>query len=241
MSETLRARVLERLNATGQSARSAALKAGLSDGAVRNILRGRSPGAQMRTLNALAPVLGVSVAWLMGQTTDLGDAANENPQLVEAPSQTLPIKYEVGAGYWVELDHVTQVNYGSSVVMKDPVYSPFEQWLERVVGDSMDRDYPPGSLVHVVDAVSIGYAPRHGDHVILEVTRHQGLEMERSVKEVVMTPDGPEFWPRSNNPRWQKPVSLTGEVMRRQESSSDDSIEIRVAGLVLGSYRPRRA
>lgn len=216
MADTLRERVMERLEARGLSARAAALKAGLSDSAVRGIIRGRSPGAQMRTLNALAPVLGVSVAWLMGQTTDLGDAANENPQVTVVDSQTLPIKYEVGAGYWVELDHVAQVNYGSSVVMKDPVYSPFEQWLERVVGDSMDKDYPPGSLVHVVDAVSIGYAPRHGDHVILEVTRHQGLEMERSVKEVVMTPDGPEFWPRSNNPRWSRPVSISGEVRGRQ-------------------------
>lgn len=156
--------------------------------------------------------------------------ATADPQIVGA--EFLPIRYDVGAGLWQEMTDA-QVFVGTGTVAPDPAYSGFPQWLERVQGDSMDREYRPGDLVHVVDAVALGYAPQHGDHVILVRRRQDGGEIERTIKEVTRTPRGIEFWPRSDNPRWNKPVILAADP-------SDDSTEVEVAALVIGSYRPRR-
>lgn len=156
--------------------------------------------------------------------------ATAEPQLVGA--EFLPIRYDVGAGLWQEVTD-SQVFLGAGTVAPDPAYSGFPQWLERVQGDSMDREYRPGDLVHVVDAIALGYASQHGDHVILVRRRQDGGEIERTIKEVVRTPRGVEFWPRSDNPRWNRPVVLSGDL-------SDDSTEVEVAALVIGSYRPRR-
>lgn len=153
------------------------------------------------------------------------------PQRVEA--RFLPIRYEVGAGLWQEMTD-DQVFIGTGPVTPDPAYSGFPQWLERVQGDSMDREYRERDLIHVVDAYSLGYAPRHGDHVVLVRRRADGGEMERTVKEVVRAGRTFEFWPRSTNPRWARPIKIIDGV-----DPADPTVEVEIAGLVIGSYRPR--
>jgi transcriptional regulator with XRE-family HTH domain len=70
-------RICERLEATGLGAREAARLAGLNPDAIRNIRRGvdgERPGAvgvSTRTLAALAPVLGVTSAWLLEGSTEV--------------------------------------------------------------------------------------------------------------------------------------------------------------------------
>lgn len=174
-----------------------------------------------KTLSKLATAAGVAPP----------DATGGEAQMVGA--DFLPIRYDVGAGLWQEVTD-SQVFLGTGTVAPDPAYSGFPQWLERVQGDSMDEEYRQGELVHVVDAISLGYAPQHGDHVILVRRRADGAEIERTIKEVVRTREGLEFWPRSTNPRWDKPVILN-------DGYDDQSLEVEVAALVLGSYRPRRA
>lgn len=173
-----------------------------------------------KTLTKLAAAAGVNAP-----------DATADPQLVGA--DFLPIRYDVGAGLWQEVTD-SQVFLGTGTVAPDPAYSGFPQWLERVQGDSMDREYRSGDLVHVVDAISLGYAPQHGDHVILVRRRQDGGEIERTVKEVVRGAGGRiEFWPRSTNARWNSPVIMSDDEL-------DDTTEVEVAGLVIGSYRPRR-
>lgn len=175
-----------------------------------------------RTLSKLASAAGVAAP----ETT--------SPEAQVVGAEFLPIRYDVGAGNWQEVAD-SQVFLGIGTVAPDPAYSGFAQWLERVTGDSMDREYRQGELVHVVDALALGYAPQHGDHVILVRRRNDGAEMERTIKEVVRTPEGRlEFWPRSNNPRWSTPISMIGGL------ASDEAVEVEVAALVIGSYRPRR-
>jgi len=220
---TLKDRISERLEATGLSAQAASLRAGLSRDAVRNILRGRSSGANMTTLAALAPVLGVSVSWLAGQDDGPDDGGNR------VKGSVLPVLHEVGSGYWVAPSQTNPMTNTSAMVMANPVFADFPQWLERVIGVDFDLEYPPGTLIHVVDAQAIGYAPRQGDHVVIETKRHGGLEVERCIREVVLTPEGPRYWPRSHSPRWQEPLQL----------GSRDGQTSQVVGLILGSYRPR--
>lgn len=159
-------------------------------------------------------------------------SANHSP--IANPS-FLNVRYRTGAGVWQEVGDV-QAFDGVYPVTEDPAYAGFPQWLERVVGDSMDMEYPDGTFVHVVDAAATGYSPRPGDHVILVRYRHDGQEVERTVKEVTRKGRGLEFWPRSSNPRWNEPVVLHGDG-----DQVVDLHRVEIAGLVLGSYRPRRA
>ncbi len=215
--------MLTTLADTGWSVKAWAHQAGVAPSTIHRALK---PDYEFvtssRTLGRLATAAGVTPP----------DTGSIEPAIVGATF--LPIRYEVGAGVWQEvLD--TQVFLGVGTVASDPAFSGFPQWLERVMGDSMDKDYRDGELVHVVDAIALGYAAQHGDHVVLVRRRLDGAEMERTIKEVVRVPDGGlEFWPRSTNQRWNKPIKLG------PDGTGDDSVEVEVAALVIGSYRPRR-
>lgn len=162
-----------------------------------------------------------------------GISANHSP--IASP-QFLAVRYRAGAGIWHEVGDV-QAFEGVFPVTADPAYAGYSQWLERVVGDSMDLEYPDGAYVHVVSTDDMAYSPRPGDHVILVRYRNDGQEIERTIKEVVRSGRKLEFWPRSTNPRWKEPVLLHGG----DSDQIADLHRVEVAGLVLGSYRPRRA
>lgn len=209
------------LDASGQTVKAWAEAAGVAPSTVHRALKDDYEFiTSSRTLNKLATAAGVAAP----------DATATETLLAKA--EFLPIRYDVGAGLWQEMPD-SDIFLGTGTVAPDPAYSGFPQWLERVQGDSMDREYRPGDLVHVVDAYRLGYAARHGDHIILVRRRQGGGEVERTIKEVVRTAEAFEFWPRSNNPRWNSPIILS-------DGLADDGTEVEVAGLVVGSYRPRR-
>lgn len=162
-------------------------------------------------------------------------SVSENHSPLASP-QFLAVRYRAGAGIWHEVGDV-QAFEGVFPVTADPAYAGYSQWLERVVGDSMDREYPDGCFVHVVSTDDMAYSPRPGDHVILVRYRNDGQEIERTIKEVVRNGRKLEFWPRSTNARWNAPVVLNGG----NGDQIADLHRVEVAGLVLGSYRPRRA
>lgn len=209
--------VMER---TGWSARQWASEAGVAATTIQRAIKPDYPFVtSSRTLEKLAR------------------AANEPAPDVTEPSGPivkptfLPIRYEVGAGMWRAIEDLSQP-YGTAPVAADPAFAGFAQWLERVVSDSMDREYPVGSLLHVVDAAAVGYVARQGDHVIVERRRNGGGLVERTVKEAVYGPKGLELWGRSNDPRWNKPIAIVDGI-------DDESLEAEIVGLVIGSYRPR--
>lgn len=145
----------------------------------------------------------------------------------------LPVCFRVQAGAWIETDYAEQ-EYPSPAqpVVPDPAYGDYPQWLEQVVGDSIDREIQPGSFAHVVDVIEMGYAPREGDFVVVERTRDQGRLRERSIKQVEIRRDGTvELWPRSHNPAWSSPL---------QFNDLGEGVEAQIVGLVIGAYRGMR-
>lgn len=144
----------------------------------------------------------------------------------------LPVLHTVQAGLWFEADADAQLlSEAPKPVMPDPRYANCKQWLEHVVGDSANLKIPDGSYVHVVDAIDLGYAPKHDDWVVVERRRGGGLLRERTVKQVAVLEDGRiELWPRSTNPKWAAPVALT------QGARPNEDLEIEVVGWVLGFY-----
>jgi transcriptional regulator with XRE-family HTH domain len=229
--ENLRSRIQERLVATEQSSQGAALKAGLSRDFVRDLLSGKSRHPRADTLMKLARALECDPGYLLG----LMEAPNGSRKGDKARSGAfrLPIRYEAAAGSWLAVDDLSQDEPPSAPAIEIKGYARAPQWLERVRGDSMDRLMPSGALAHVVDAIALGYAPRHGDVVVVLRSRAQGAFLERTVKQVELGPGGAvELWPRSHNPRWREALSLTAGA----DPAGDLSVEI--VGKVVQAYLP---
>jgi len=105
-----------------------------------------------------------------------------------------------------------------------PGFEAASLYALRIVGESMNRVYPDGTIVIVCPAAEIGI--RDGDHVIVRHVRN-GLA-ETTVKEVVQEKAGVSLWPRSTDPAFQAPVRLA------RDADADDGHEI--IGVVVSSY-----
>lgn len=184
-------------------------------------------GIKPDAAEAYASVLKVAPEWILFGTGE--PEADASPPSLGGDLK-LAVRYEVGAGGFHERDELPQRPYGFHVVRAIPPYQSLPQWLERVVSDSMDRLIPVGSLLHVVDALSFEYAPRHGDIVIVQRTRAQGALVERTVKQVALKRGVLELWPRSHNDRWQGPVVVEGDA-------PVEDMVVEIVGLVLRSYQ----
>ncbi|WP_133255222.1 LexA family protein [Phenylobacterium kunshanense] len=144
----------------------------------------------------------------------------------------LPVRHRVQAGHWIEVDLAEQdFPAPPKGVRPDDDYAEWPQWLELVVGDSVDREIPPGHFAHVVDAIEMGYSPIDGDFVVVERRRDQGRLRERSIKQIAIREGRVELWPRSHNPAWDKPLEL---------SAPGEGVEVELVGLVIGAYRGMR-
>lgn len=221
LAAEIRAWMVETMQRTGLNPSTWSKAAGVARTTIaRPIKDGYQFVTSSRTLAKLAKAAGV-------EAPDMQRAAEA--QIVPL---FLPVRYRVQAGAWIEVDYAEQ-DFPSAprAVRPDPQYGEWPQWLELVVGDSVNREIPDGGFAHVVDAIEMGYAPQDGDFVVVERRRDSGRLRERSVKKVVATPDGVELWPDSHNPAWDKPLEL---------SASGDGVEVEVVGLVIGSYRAMR-
>lgn len=215
------------IKASGRSARALSLDAGLGATAIKDILSGKSQDPGAGTLSAIAAQLDVDPASLLIRDSRTLAPPSRRPSL-----KYLRVRYRVQAGHWIEDDSLSQDFIGGSYpVVEDSRYAGFPQWLEEVVGDSINERIRPGAFAHVVDSIEIGYSPRDGDFVVIERRRDQGALRERSIKQVVATPEGVEFWPRSTNPKWSEKLAMNGGRFGVE-------IEIEVVALVIGVYDP---
>lgn len=220
-------RINERLAATKQTARGASLRAGLGPDAIRNILNGRSESPKMSTIRALAQSLATTIPYL----TSADATQPKTSDLMPQEMITLPVAHTVAAGPWHAVDDYVDEEPVMMTVQSVPGYESFPQWLERVNGDSFNKLIGPGSFVHVVDAIATGYEPRDEDVVVVVRTRAQGALTERTLKQVEVTRDGVQLWPRSHNAKWSKPLIITDGL-----EDHEDDVEVRIAGRVLRSY-----
>lgn len=212
----------------------------LPEDTVRNIVRGRSRKPAPGVLRKLATRLGVDIAVLIeASEAPALQVTSERPatgirRLLSAkaslPIDGIPIRGVVQAGAWLEIDDTTQVMRGYAPITPSSRYARDTQWALELLGDSMNEFYPPGSLLHVVDAFGRDLAA--GDHVIVERRRAQGGLVERSVKELVIDAGGDQYLVgRSRNPIHNKPLPLA--------DGGDGEAEVQITGIVIGHYVPR--
>jgi transcriptional regulator with XRE-family HTH domain len=231
MAQVDRDRLRALVNESGRSARAISLAANLGATAVKDILSGKSRAPGAGTMATIAAELGVPVSELMSglQPNPAAESPGSLTHVKLAP-RFLPVRYWVQAGLWREIDAEEPPEQITLAVLPDPRFSQFPQWLEKVVGDSVDKRIPADHYAHVVDAVELGYAPSHGDWVVVERRRDQGAVRERTIKQVEVACGRVTLWPRSHNPKWSDPVELTAGTREGED------VEVQVVGLVIGAY-----
>ncbi|NUB35688.1 helix-turn-helix domain-containing protein [Azospirillum brasilense] len=141
-------------------------RAGLREGAAKNILRGKSKNPRADTLQKLAQALGCSVADLTGEShakqiaddsyMDLSEEANEPDVGLTARIEELDIKASAGAGTLVDGHAVIGQWQIPALVIRGFTSTPDENLkFIPVVGDSMQPTLHPGQrlLVDVIDRI----------------------------------------------------------------------------------------
>ena len=140
----------------------------------------------------------------------------------------IPVEGVIQAGNWLDtslVDHVPEER-PTLPMAADSRFPYAKQYALEVRGDSMNREFPDGSYVICVDFAQSGLEMRSGMIVHVEQWRHDLREI--TLKAMVSEGDHWRLEPRSSNPA-HKAIVMTGEP--------SDDIEIRIRGVVVGSYR----
>lgn len=142
---------------------------------------------------------------------------------------TLFVKGSVQAGHFAEAWEIPEEEWERYAGRADISATLRERFGLRVVGDSMNAIYPPGTILDCVGYD--GLEPiESGKRVIVQRER-VGDGIETTVKEYIVDADGIEWLvPRSNNPAFQAPF--------RCDQPGPDIAEIRIIGIVVASIRP---
>lgn len=166
-------------------------------------------------LQTLAGVLGITA----GELLDGDVAAPVGPRLF--------VKGEVAAGVWRAAVESPADEWESFYGRPDVTAEIDHRFGLRVVGDSMDLVYPPGTIVECVSLFGRAEAIP-GKRVVVVRMNDAGM-CEATVKELVEQ-EG-ELWlvPKSSNPA-HMPYKLNGP--------SEGIVETRIAAVVVASVRP---
>lgn len=165
----------------------------------------------------------VSLEWLL---TGRGDMISGGVAPAEIDVTGLPVLGIIQAGHWLETTFLEPEGEPEMLpVARDARFPHARQYALRVLGDSMDLDYPDGSYVTCVDFAETGLSITHGMVVHVERLRSGGQLCEITLKQVVVKNGAFTLCPRSSNPLHQ-PIAFSG---------TDSDIIIR--GVVTGGWR----
>lgn len=203
-------------------------KIGMSPAVVNKILDGTSKSPRYSTLSAIARALKVSVEQLTGDT---GQSQSQSQSM--GAQRGLHVRWQAEAGNWRESDidqsEPETFNAPTSERRRDVT-----RFLARVGGDSMNRaGINDGELVVCLDWIELDEPLQDGQIVLVQQSRDGGHMIETTVKQIRLFRDRYELHPRSTNPV-HKPIMVP------HGDGETDGREIRILGLVEGSYRPVR-
>lgn len=182
-----------------------------------------SSGFRAKTAEIYARKYRVSLNWLL---TGKGGKRAEEVVPLDRDITGLPIISSIQAGHWLETTFIDAEGEPDMLpVANDPRFPRARQYALRVIGDSMDLDYPSGSYVTCVDFAESGLTITEGMTVHVERHRGNGQLVEITLKMVAKRNGGFILVPRSSNPIHQ-PIVLAG-----------NETDVIVRGVVTGGWR----
>lgn len=175
-------------------------------------------GIPSQRLSALSQAYGAPIGELLDEDTDF-----------LAPGPTLYIKGKVQAGTFLETWEVMEDDWERYTGRADIAAPLRRRFGLRVVGESMNEIYPPGTILDCVARDPYDDIP-NGKRVIVQRKRI-GDGIETTVKEYFRDADGIEWLvPRSRNPAFQAPF--------RCDEPGEDIEAIEVIAIVVASIQP---
>lgn len=206
--------------------------AGVSRGAVGNWERGG--GIARDSAQVVAAALDVSLDWLLEgrgeppteisairRAGTLGGGPNVEGTLTPTRIALATPAGIVAAGLWFEDDSMDAPHFEPQAVVPTR-FGGLEQFAYRVSGDSMNLICPDGSYIIAVEYWKARAFPTDGDYVV--VLRRDGQRIERTLKQVVVTPTQFRLEARSSNPKWANTAIVIDR--ERFQGASDSSVEI---------------
>lgn len=234
----------ERLKKLGLSDRRACLMARELDPVVGvdfiRDMRRRGHAPKANKLAALARVLDISPHTLISALEQTATSEGHG-QLVSAFIEPIEVRGFVQGGVWRSALETAPVDrYEIMVPTKGP-YSHLPRYGLEVRGDSMNKLFPNGTVVEVVNFSDIGRSPETGECVV--VIRRDGPKIEATLKLYQCTDDGlVVLWPKSTDPQWQQPIRLChisdGQSHYRDFGDRSDGTDVETLALVIGAHLP---
>lgn len=150
-----------------------------------------------------------------------------DPHAAAPIGPTLFVKGAVAAGVWLDAFELPQEEWETFSGRADITADLDHRFGLRVIGDSMDMVYPPGTIVECVSV--FGRAEAAPGKRVVVVRRNDNMEYEATVKKLVE--QNGELWavPESYNPA-HRPFKL--------DDPEPGIIEQRIAAVVVASIRP---
>jgi SOS-response transcriptional repressor LexA len=169
----------------------------------------------------------VSLDWLL---TGRGEMSPDGVIAYDIEVAGVPLLGSIQAGHWLELGFAQEEAKTEMVpIIRDPRFPHAKQYALRVIGDSMNLDYPDGSIVTCVDFADSGLSLGEGLIVHVERQRAGGQLVEVTLKAVERRRGKLVLVPHSSNPTWQ-PIVLDGP--------DGDTVTV-CKGVVLGGWTPQ--
>lgn len=175
-----------------------------------------------------------TVSWLLDGE---GQQQAPEPEIVyDTPTAT--VVGEVAAGRYLSTEFHDETKW-------DPVpfvpgrYANLEQFAYRVVGPSMDlKHISDGDFIICVPYFEARPAPQDNDIVVVENVRNRTIE--RTCKELVITKNTYELWPRSSSTVHSEPLVIPKSSAVDGQPWLDETglNAVIIVGLVIGRFRP---
>ncbi|WP_408872913.1 LexA family protein [Gluconobacter roseus] len=201
-----------------------AKEAGVGPTYVRDIIEGRSLDPKTGKLTQIATALGCKLDDLLGK------GASVTP----IHTTQIEVRGDVQAGVWREAIEWPAVDWYAITVPIDTAYQGFHRYGLKVCGQSMNKVFPEGSVVVVINFGDLGRLPKTGDFVVAVQRCSKTDQYEATVKAVQIRDDGTVIlWPQSWDPAFQTPV-----VLPPQDGHDHAGVpEVAIQALVVGSYQ----
>jgi SOS-response transcriptional repressor LexA len=213
MANILQTRVSERMKALDLKAAPLAVKAGLGESFVRDILRGKTAVPKADNLALLAAALSTTPEYLLGTEDKKVRRGPDVEGFTSADLSRLPIRGEVAAGRWLEtpalLEPAEITDFVEGLAMQ-PALAAWTYGL-RVRGTSINKLAVDGDILVCLDVMS-GIEFGNRDLVIVERVRDQGALREVTAKRLVRRDGRFHLMPESTDPMWQTEIEVGEDV-----------------------------
>ncbi len=147
----------------------------------------------------------------------------------------IQIHGSVQAGHWAEAVELQPYERETITIPRPDGHETY--FGLTVKGQSMNREYPEGTILICVPIWDYDHPIESGDHVI--VHRHDGGGMtEATVKEFVLDDLGRYWlWPRSTDPEFQQPIEIKHEQLTAQDCAC--TADVQITAIVVADFRVR--